>query len=1198
MATEPHRVGLNGPDALQFIKAPDGQWLPPAGSTMTLVPTNSGYWLKERHGRTFKFDPKGRLTNIVDQYNQPLNFSYLAATSNLPQTVTDWKGRALTFTYTGMPPRLTAVADSTGRSVAYGFTTNGGQMDLTAVTDAENQTHTFQYDTNHQILAVKDAANLLVTTNVYDAFGRVVTQLTEGDPNKTWRLYWSGFENVEQDPAGGQRRYYYDEKHRSTAMEDALGNVARMVYDGQDHTLMTVSPLNETNRSEYDGNHNLLRAVDPLGFTNRFYYDSQQRLTRSEDARGVTNRFGYNSQHSLTGSTNGAGDWATSVYNADGTLASRADPGGTTGYGYDTFGQVSSVTYPGGLGGESFANHPRGDVTSHTNARGFVTSFQYNQRRQLTNAIAPTNLTARVVFDAVGNAQSATDARGFTSSHTWSATQKLLATTLPGTPQGVPVITNVYDQRDWLARTLDPLQQATVVTNDDAQRARSLTDPLNRTTQFGYDADGRPLAVTNAAQEVTRQTYNARGERVQTLTPALTTIASGYDAAGNQITLTNRNGKQWQFQFDAANRLTNTLTPLNRQTTVTYDQRGLVSTVREPSGQTITNLYDAKGRLLNIVDAVRNTEFRYDANNNVTNLVESGKTNAWTFDAYDRASSYRDADGNLIQYRYDANGNLTNLIYPGSRVVAYAYDSLNRLTNVTDWANRQTRIEYDLASQVKKITRPNGTERTMDYDAAGQTTNIWERTGDGTPIALFKLNWNSAARVEWEFAAPLPHAYTPPSRAMTFDEDNRLATFNGNGVAMDADGNLTGGPLTNYAFAAYTYDPRNRQTGTFFSATVKHSYGYEPAGQRTALTDLATGEVTRFVVNPNAPLSQVLLRVRGGVTNYYIYGLGLQYEITETATSTNTLTYHYDFRGSTIALTDSTGTVTDRIEYSPYATTTYRSGTNDTPFLYNGRYGVQTDPNTLLYMRARFYNPYLCRFLNADPSGFGGGLNLYAYADGNPISMMDPFGLGAAAIGVPSWLSVTRNDVIRDQFMAGYNSMQAQTASAYYSGGGLSGAEAVSSVLNILPGVGAVKGFAELNTGKDLVTGQWHGRSDASLVTQIVLASIIAPPARTTFTPTKTITVLGSGRDVAQYAGKPGFNVLNMNRNLPIEVRKAINVRWLDAAIDRGDDFLLKTDPVKWDNFMREIGKQSFYNEVELPRLLQRGVLDKAILNY
>jgi RHS repeat-associated protein len=145
------------------------------------------------------------------------------------------------------------------------------------------------------------------------------------------------------------------------------------------------------------------------------------------------------------------------------------------------------------------------------------------------------------------------------------------------------------------------------------------------------------------------------------------------------------------------------------------------------------------------------------------------------------------------------------------------------------------------------------------------------------------------------------------------------------------------------------------------------------------------------------------MRIENGVTNYYIYGLGLLYEITETATATNRLYYHSDYRGSIVAITDQNGNVTDRAEYSEYGSITYRSGSTDTPFWSNGRFGVQTDPNGLLYMRARYYNPYICRFINADPSGFAGGLNLYAYADGNPVSLVDPFGLGAAGEGANFW---------------------------------------------------------------------------------------------------------------------------------------------------------------------------------------------------
>src|SRR6202000_1938471 len=79
-------------------------------------------------------------------------------------------------------------------------------------------------------------------------------------------------------------------------------------------------------------------------------------------------------------------------------------------------------------------------------------------------------------------------------------------------------------------------------------------------------------------------------------------------------------------------------------------------------------------------------------------------------------------------------------------------------------------------------------------------------------------------------------------------------------------------------------------------------------------------------------------------------------ETLETATGTNTLTYHYDYRGSTVALSRDDGLVTDRMEYAAYGLTTYRAGTNDTPFLFNGRYGVMADANGLLAMNARYYN--------------------------------------------------------------------------------------------------------------------------------------------------------------------------------------------------------------------------------------------------
>ncbi len=68
-------------------------------------------------------------------------------------------------------------------------------------------------------------------------------------------------------------------------------------------------------------------------------------------------------------------------------------------------------------------------------------------------------------------------------------------------------------------------------------------------------------------------------------------------------------------------------------------------------------------------------------------------------------------------------------------------------------------------------------------------------------------------------------------------------------------------------------------------------------------------------------------------------------------------------------------------------------------FGYNGRDGVITDENSLLYMRARYYSPDMKRFVNADiiPGEISNAitLNRFAYANGNPVSFVDPFGLSS-----------------------------------------------------------------------------------------------------------------------------------------------------------------------------------------------------------
>ena len=98
-------------------------------------------------------------------------------------------------------------------------------------------------------------------------------------------------------------------------------------------------------------------------------------------------------------------------------------------------------------------------------------------------------------------------------------------------------------------------------------------------------------------------------------------------------------------------------------------------------------------------------------------------------------------------------------------------------------------------------------------------------------------------------------------------------------------------------------------------------------------------------------------------------------------------------------MTSESGSITDTFAYDTYGKQTARTGESDIIFGYNGKYGVITEPNGLVYMRARYYSPELRRFINADviagEISNAITLNRYAYANGNPVSNIDPFGLSA-----------------------------------------------------------------------------------------------------------------------------------------------------------------------------------------------------------
>ena len=207
------------------------------------------------------------------------------------------------------------------------------------------------------------------------------------------------------------------------------------------------------------------------------------------------------------------------------------------------------------------------------------------------------------------------------------------------------------------------------------------------------------------------------------------------------------------------------------------------------------------------------------------------------------------------------------------------------------------------------------------------------------------------------------------------------------------DGNMTSVVLED-EITDMTYDSANR----LISAGANH-YTYDAEDVR--IRNLCGGETTTYTYNTNVKLSQLLMKTTGVVVTKYVYGLGLIGEECGGAFKT----YHFDNRGSTVAITDTTGKVTDAFCYDTYGRMTEHVGDSEVIFGYNGRDGVVTDKNGLIYMRARYYSPKLRRFVNADviagKISNAITLNRYAYANGNPVSNIDPFGLSAMI--VPFW---------------------------------------------------------------------------------------------------------------------------------------------------------------------------------------------------
>ena len=180
----------------------------------------------------------------------------------------------------------------------------------------------------------------------------------------------------------------------------------------------------------------------------------------------------------------------------------------------------------------------------------------------------------------------------------------------------------------------------------------------------------------------------------------------------------------------------------------------------------------------------------------------------------------------------------------------------------------------------------------------------------------------------------------------------------------------------------YTWNARDQLIG--ISGAQSQTVTYDGEGRRQSS---AVSGTSRALLYDGLNLVQELSG--GSPSVSYLTGANVDetFNATTTSGSQNVMT---DMVGSTMALTNSAGSIQTSYTYDPYGNVTSTGTTSTNKLQYTGR---ENDGTGLYYYRARYYSPKWGRFISEDPIGLAGGVNEYAYVRGNPVGYVDPLGL-------------------------------------------------------------------------------------------------------------------------------------------------------------------------------------------------------------